>query len=200
MASSDVLHFLLNRRSAGTLAAPGPTHAQLDQMLHAAGAVPDHGRLRPYRFAIVEGEGRAAFGAALARTGVERQPDLAEAKQDKLRDKAFRSPTIAVVIASPKPGKIEVWEQHATAACAGYAIVLAAEALGVGAVWKSVPFTRGKALTELLGLAEQEEMLGFIHLGTPTDAEAPTARSAPEVSEIATLLDGAAVRAYVPGR
>lgn len=200
MPSSDVLDFLVTRRSATTLGAPGPTRAQLDQMLHAAAAVPDHGRLRPYRFAIIEGEGRAAFGDALAKVGVERKPELPASAQDKLREKAFRSPTIAVVIASPKPGKIEVWEQHATAACAGYAIILAAQALGVGAVWKSVPFTRGAALTELFALTAQEEMLGFIHLGTPTGAEAPTARPAVEISEIAVLLDGATAGTYRPAQ
>jgi nitroreductase len=191
------LDFLLGRRSAGTLGEPGPTRAQLDQMLLAAGTVPDHGKLRPYRFAVIEGEGRAAFGEALARSAAERRPDTPAGKLDGIRSKAFRSPTIIAVLASPKPGKIEVWEQHVTAACAGFAITLAADALGVGAVWKSVPFTRGAALAELFGMTEAEEMLGWIHLGTHSAPE-DGVREPVDLGAIATLVDGSGVSRYRP--
>jgi nitroreductase len=97
-------------------------------MLSAAGTVPDHGELRPFRFAVISGDGRTAFGNALAEAARERNPALSDPTLDGIRAKAQRSPTIIAVIASPKPGKIEVWEQTATAACAGYAIVLAASA------------------------------------------------------------------------
>ncbi|HEY4058129.1 MAG TPA: nitroreductase [Kofleriaceae bacterium] len=186
----QMLDFLCGRRSApGNLAEPGPTHAQLDRMLQAAGTVPDHGGLRPYRFAVIEGEGRAAFGEALAKCSAERKPDAPAGAFDKVKSKAFRSPTIIAIIASPKPGKVEVWEQKATAACAGYAITLAAHALGVGAVWKSVPFTRGTALAQLFNLTDAEEVLGFIHLGAHTD-EPLEARPPIEPSSVAVLLNG----------
>jgi nitroreductase len=193
-----MIDFLCARRSAAALEAPGPTRAQLDRILLAAGSVPDHGRLRPFRFAVVEGDGRVAFGDALALAAAERKPELSAAALDGVRAKALRSPTIVVLIASPKAGKIEVWEQHVTAACAGYAITLAAHALGVGAVWKSVPFTRGKALTDVFQLAEAEEMLGWIHLGTPAGAEAPAARPALDLASTAIVLDGSGVTRYRP--
>lgn len=177
------------------LEAPGPTRAQLDAMIAAAGAVPDHGRLRPYRFVVVEADGRAAFGDALAKTASERRPDAPPSLYEKVKAKAFRSPSIVVLIASPKPGKIEVWEQNATAACAGYAVILAAQALGVGAVWKSVPFTKGHALSEALGLSDTEEMLGWIHLGTPAREEAEP-RERLDLASIATVLDGQGRHSY----
>lgn len=195
--STAMLEFLLNRRSADALVEPGPTRAQLDQMLLAAGTVPDHGQLRPYRFAVIEGEGRGAFGEALARVAAERKPEAPPGAFDKMRSKAFRSPTIIAVIASPKPGKIELWEQQATAACTGYAIILAAHALGVGAVWKSVPFTRGRALAELFSLAEGEQMLGWIHLGTVADA-APATRPTLDLGAVAIQIDGSAAAPYRP--
>jgi nitroreductase len=195
---NPMLDFLLSRRSAGTLAQPGPTRDQLDQILLAAGAVPDHGRLRPFRFAVIEGDGRAAFGDALAHAAAERKPELSAAALDGIRAKAFRSPTIIALVASPKPGKVQAWEQHATAACAGYALVLAAHALGVGAVWKSVPFTRGRALSELFGLAETEEMLGFIHLGTAPAAEPPAARPSLDLPSVAVVIDGSGTTPYRP--
>ncbi|CAN5866580.1 nitroreductase family protein [soil metagenome] len=192
----DQIDFLSGRRSApGNLAEPGPTRAQLDRMLQATGTVPDHGAMRPFRLVVIEGEGRTAFGDALAKGAAERKPEAPPGAFDKMKNKAFRSPTIIAIIASPKPGKAEVWEQKATAACAGYAITLAAHAMGVGAVWKSVPFTRGTALAQLFDLTEGEEVLGFIHLGTHTD-EPLEPRPPIDPSSVAVLLAGPAPTPY----
>lgn len=188
----DHLEFLVSRRSATSLGAPGPTREELARVLAAAGAVPDHGLLRPFRFVVAEGDGRAQFGDALAKAAAERNPAMSPSTLEKVRAKAFRSPTVVVLISSPKPGKIERWEQIATAACAGYAIVLAAHALGIGAVWKSVPFTKGVALTETLGLAVDEEVLGWIHLGRPTREEVPPSRAPLDLASMTTVLDGSA--------
>lgn len=190
MTDAALLDLVLARRSAPVLREPGPTHAELSRILAAAGTVPDHGSLRPFRFVVVEGDGRAAFGDALAATAAEHRPGLPAAGLDKLRAKALRSPTLIVLIASPRSDKIERWEQHATAACAGYALTLAAHALGVGANWKSVPFTRGAALTRLLGLTAGEEMFGWIHLGRASDEAAPAPRPPLALADFTTLLDG----------
>lgn len=193
------IDFLINRRSAGSLAAPGPTPDQLANILRAAGAVPDHGALRPFRFVVVEEGGREKFGAALAGAAAEFRPGMPQGALEKMHSKAFRSPTIICVIASIKPGKIEPWEQNVTAACAGYAIVLAAEAVGVGAVWKSTPFTKGAALADALGLTDREEMLGFIHLGTPTSEEPLPARAPVDLATLASVLDGTGRKPFTSG-
>ena len=192
----DFLEFMSSRRSVSTLEEPGPTRDQLDRILRAAGSVPDHGELHPFRFVVAEGDGRGRFGDALAKTAAERRPDAPAALFEKVRGKAFRSPTLIALIASPKNGKIELWEQNATAACAGYAVILAAHALGVGAVWKSVPFTKGRALAEALGMNEQEEMLGWIHLGTPRGDEPASQREPLDLGVVASVLDGEGRRPY----
>ncbi|WP_437959128.1 nitroreductase [Sorangium sp. So ce119] len=194
--SPDLLDLVVGRRSAGALAEPGPSAEQLERILLAAGAVPDHGLLRPFRFVVAEGDGRARFGDALAASAAEHAPGMPEKKLESVRAKAFRSPTVVALIASPKPGKIALWEQSATAACAGYAIVLAAHALGVGAVWKSVPFTKGRALAEALGLRDDEEMLGWIHLGTPVRDEPPAPRPPLAIGDIASVLEPGGLRPW----
>lgn len=191
-----LLDLVSSRRSALSLVAPGPTAAELESMLRAAGSVPDHGLLRPFRFVLAEGEGRARFGDALSAAAAEHAPDASPAKLQKVRDKAFRSPTLLAVIFSPKPGKIELWEQRVTAACAGYAVLLAAQALGVGGVWKSVPFTQGHALSEVLGLTASEEMLGWIHLGTTERDSALPARPPLALEEVVSVLSPEGRAAY----
>lgn len=64
MTDAPLLDLVLARRSAPVLKEPGPTRAELARILGAAGTVPDHGTLRPFRFVVVEGDGRAAFGDA----------------------------------------------------------------------------------------------------------------------------------------
>jgi len=196
-AAATGLEFLLSRRSAtSSLGGPPLSREAVDQILRVASTVPDHGGLKPFRFVVVEEEGRGRFGDALAKTAAERRPELPAVGLEKIRAKAFRSPTIIVLISSPKAGKIETWEQNATAACAGYAIVLAAHALNIGAVWKSVPFTKGKALSETLAMSETEEVLGWIHLGTPTKPdEAPEPRTI-DVATVTTVLDGDGAKPY----
>jgi nitroreductase len=191
------LEFILSRRSATKLGPPGPTDSDLARILSAAATVPDHGQLQPFRFVVVSGDGRATFGAALAKAAKKRKPELSDAALEGVSAKALRSPALIVLIASPKPGKIEAWEQLATAACAGYAIVLAAHALGIGAVWKSVPFTRGKGLKKLLGLGPGEEMLGWIHLGTPTKTAEPI-RKKLDLAALTTVIDGEVPRPFRP--
>jgi nitroreductase len=114
----------------------------------------------------------------------------------KIREKAFRSPTLLALVFSPKGSKIERWEQSATAACAGYAVLLAAQSLGVGAVWKSVPFTRGAGLSAALGMTEDEELLGWLHLGTsPADAVFPP-RPGLDLEQMASVLGAGGLKPF----
>jgi nitroreductase len=180
-AAIDVI---LSRRSHAALVAPGPSAAQLAQILQAGTTVPDHGSLRPYRFLVASGSGRARVGEALVGAMREARPDAPEAALAKVRDKAFAAPTQVLLVASPRVGhKIAQWEQQATAACTGYAIALAAHALGLGAIWKNAPFDRGEALCSLLGLAPHERLLGWINVGTIAGM-----RALPEPPPLDTLV------------
>lgn len=156
---------MLNRQSVKALVEPGPTEEQFELLVRAATTVPDHGELRPYRFLIVSGEGRGAFGDALAAAIDEARPGLQPGYLEKVRAKAFAAPALIAIVASPRAGKIEEWEQLASAACTGFAIVLAAHTLGLGAIWKSIPLDRSPAFRRHLALADGERLLGWVNLG-----------------------------------
>lgn len=168
----SVLQFLLQRRSAVELELPVPSSEQLRHIIEVAATAPDHGTLRPYRFAIIQGEGRERFGEALVDAMASKRPDMPAAIFQKVRGKAFKAPMAVLVIASPVAGKIDRWEQVATAACAGFGLVLGAQALGYGAVWKSSPQMMGPKMAELFQLTEDEEVLGWVNLGTEVGAPA----------------------------
>jgi nitroreductase len=164
----------------GSLAAPRaepardgspPDTQSLTQILETATTVPDHGGLRPWRFAVLIGEGRDRFGEALvAGLREQRGTDLPDSVVDKMRGKAFAAPCAVVLIASPHlESNVPEWEQVASASCTGYAMVLAATALGFGAVWKSAAVLETGPVRSLFGLGDQERLLGWVNLGSPGD-------------------------------
>ncbi len=164
-----------------------PDRATLDQILAAATTVPDHGGLRPWRFAVVGGTGQERFGQALV-DGLHqlRGPDLPEAAVAKMRGKSTAAPCAVMIIASPTlESNVPEWEQVVSASCTGYAMVLAATALGLGAVWKSAAVLDAPAVRQLFDLAAHERLLGWINVGTPAEL-GRKARSEPEQD----LLDG----------
>jgi nitroreductase len=90
------------------------------------------------------------------------------------------------MIASPQlDSNVPEWEQVATASCTGYAMVLGATALGLGAVWKSAAVLDTDPVRELFGLAPHEKLLGWVNLGSPGE---PSRKKSGEPE--ATGLDG----------
>jgi len=136
-------------------------------MVKAAVRVPDHAWLRPWRFLAIQGSRREALGAVFEAALVERNPDADASAHEKARKSPFRAPLVLVVIArlSEHP-KVPLQEQRMSAACAAHAILLAAQAQGYAGVWRTGDAAFDRGVMSELGLAENEEITGFIYLGT----------------------------------
>ena len=173
MSVPPALHALDARRSvpAKQLGAPGPDPATLLRMLASAVRVPDHGKLVPYRFLRITGDARHSLGAFLAERAVQRDPQVSPAQLDKDRQRFSHAPVIITVIASPRPNpKVPEAEQLMTAGCVCFALLQAAQAFGFGAQWLTAWMAFDPAVHAHLGLAEGEQIAGFIHIGTPKTA------------------------------
>lgn len=164
----DALDLLLTRVSVTRLADPAPNAAQMDVILRAALRAPDHGQLRPWRFLTVQGDARERLGALFAEALRLRQPELPDDALAKPRKMPLRAPMVLVVIARVLPHpKIPESEQVLAVACAAHGVLLAAHAQGLGAVWRTGEFAYDPYVAQQLGLADNEQVLGFIYLGTP---------------------------------
>ncbi len=143
-------------------------------MIGAAIRAPDHARLRPWRFLSVEGDRRRALGALFRDALLARNPAADQTAQDKAANAPLRAPVVLIVICqlSEHP-KVPHSEQRLSAGCAAHGVLLAAEALGYAGVWRTgdVAFDRG--FMDALGLAGNEEISGFIYLGTRDGAPKP---------------------------
>lgn len=168
-----------------------PDEDTLTRILQAATTVPDHGGLHPWRFAVVRGPGKERLADALA-AGVEllQGPEVPASVVAKMRDKAFAAPCTIVLIASPDTGSnVPEWEQVASASCTGYAIVLAANALGLGAVWKSAAVLDTPPVRRLFGLTDDERLLGWINVGSPTSRPKKRQPEPPPLAALITVID-----------
>jgi nitroreductase len=190
------LSWLLSRRSAVALVEPGPSAAQMASIFQAAATVPDHGTLRPYRLVWVSGEARGLFGDALGAATQEAKPNLPPEVAKKVRQKAFAAPSLVALISSPREANIAAWEQQTTAACVGYAVTLAAHALGLGAVWKSAAHLDGSELRRVLAMNPREQLLGWILLGTHAAQPPETPRPAVASSSFAGILSADGVTPF----
>jgi nitroreductase len=175
----DAIDLLLTRESALKLDGPAPSEADLDKMFESAVRAPDHGRLRPWRFIVIEGDKRNRLGDLMADAMRNRDPNVSEEMLDRERVKPLRAPTIIVAAAHVQKGhRIMECEQLASAAAAAQNIMLAAHALGFGAMWKTGEPAYDPAVKTALGLNADDEIMGFLYVGTNTGTSSPAPRPA----------------------
>src|SRR6266700_1922691 len=90
----DAIECIMTRRSSGRLVEPAPSAGDLDALLRAAMAGPDHGRLRPWRFVVVRGPGLERLGEVFAKAHAAREPTVPAAELERTRGKPLRAPLI----------------------------------------------------------------------------------------------------------
>ena len=163
----NAIELLLSRGSAVRLAEPAPGEEVLDKVFRAALRAPDHGRMRPWRFKIIRGEGLNRFADLLAESLKGRKPDASEEELSRERQKALRSPMIVVAVARIGPTeKIPEVEQVLSAGAATQNILLALHALGFGGVWKTGAAAYDGMVKSRLGLEASDQIVGFLYVGT----------------------------------
>jgi nitroreductase len=164
---NDLLEFLQTRNSAPRLCEPAPSAAEMNEIFNAAVRAPDHAWLRPWRFIVIHGDRRAALGEVFSASLLRREPDANAVAVEKARSAPLRAPLLVVVIAklSEHP-KVPHSEQRLSAGCAAQAILLAAEAQGYAGIWRTGEAAFDRSVMSELGLTADEEIAGFLYLGT----------------------------------
>ena len=182
----DVLEFLATRRSrpAKTLTLPVPDRAELASLLEMAARSPDHGKLEPWRFVVLE---RAALlRLASAIPGLPEAPDSEAVQKAQAQFDTAHLAVAVIEVQRPSP-KIPAIEQSYSAGAVCLALLNAALAAGWGANWLSGWASHDRTFAEgVMGLAPNERIAGFIHIGTETSA--PPERPRPDMDAITTWL------------
>jgi len=170
------------------LAEPGPDAGQLEMILRAAAAAPDHGELVPWRFVIVPAAARARLAQVFADALLERDPSAAPDQIARAREKAFRAPALmlAVVRDGPPGDEIPLLERLISAGCAIQNMLLMATALGFGSALTGGKALHSTGLRALFSLADEERAICFVSLGTAVRRS--PGRERPQPSRYVTTL------------
>ncbi|HTJ58361.1 MAG TPA: nitroreductase [Devosiaceae bacterium] len=170
-ARPDILDYLRTRRSVGMafLKEPGPSAAELEQILTVGTRVPDHGKLTPWRLVVIAGEARAQVGEKLAEIAQRRHPEYNEASLDVERKRFLPAPvTIMVISKAGHDPKVPEWEQFLSAGNVAFNLQHAAFAMGYAAVWNSRWYSMDSEAGAMLGARYGERIVAFVSIGTPT--------------------------------
>ena len=162
------------------LQTPVPRHL-VQRLIEAACAAPNHHLTQPWRFAVLAGSARESAGrhleAALRARLPEPDSPASAALLAKERAKLLRAPVVIVVAVhqSEDPRVLHTEEVNAgAAACQN--ILLAAQALGLGAMWRTGDTAYDQAVTAGLGFDPGDTIVGFMYIGYPDPAQPPPAR------------------------
>ena len=172
------------------LMAPGPDEGQLDLILRAAAAAPDHRELVPWRFVIIPAAARPRLAEVFGNALRERDPAATPHQIEEAREKAFRGPVLMLaVVRIGSPGEeIPAGERLLSAGCAIQNMLLMATAMGFASALTSGKALQSPGMRALFALAPDEQAVCFVSLGTAERSK--PARLRPEPScYVSTLAD-----------
>jgi len=183
----EALDLLRTRRSVKPveMSGPGPGAAEIDALLTIASRVPDHGKLIPWRFIVFEGDARLKAGESIAAAFKGKYPDATGEQVAFESGRLARAPLVIAVVSRAGPHvKIPEWEQVLSAGAAAMNLVTAAHALGYAANWITEWYAYDRGVLDALGLASNEKIAGFVHIGRVK--EKPEDRPRPPLGDIVT--------------
>lgn len=167
---------LLARHSPWPLADPAPSQPELDLVFDMALRAPDHGTLRPWRFAVVAGGARQALGDVFVEAARLRDP---QADAERVRAKALAAPLVIAMAVRIRAGhKVPDIEQVMSGAAAAMNMLNALHLLGYGGFWATGANSHDERVRRALGFGAQDRLLGFLYVGTPLRATAAPERPA----------------------
>ena len=181
-------HALITGRfsvSPKRLVAPGPSAAQLQHMVEAAGCAPDHELLRPWRLIHIAASQREALADVFVRALLELLPAAPADAQTQSRQKAFRAPELVLAVARLDPPHRDVpeAERYVALGAALMNLLLSAHGMGFAAMLTSGHALRTACFADAFGLHSGERAVCFVSIGTATEVRR---RSRPSAHELMT--------------
>ena len=173
----DTIEAIHTRMSVGKMRTQPVEREKIEQLLDAGAQAPNHYKVRPWRFVVISGSARARLGDVMAEVFHRRFPELQPEALQKEHLKPLRSPVIiAVGVDAPGEAKVQEIENICAAAAACENILLAAQALGLGAHWRTGDAARNPEIKHFLGFSENQHLIAFLYIGYPEVEMVPPAR------------------------
>jgi nitroreductase len=173
----DVFDTIHQRHSHKKVKQEAVPRELIEKMLDAAVQAPNHYKVRPWRFIGLTGEARHKLGDAMSASLRERHPEFPQEAFDKAHATPLQAPlVIAVGVDKPSETKVLEIENICAAAAATENLLLAAQALGLGAKWRTGEWARDIKVKEFLGFQPEQHIIGFVYVGYPELHDEPAPR------------------------
>jgi nitroreductase len=182
-----LIDYLRERHSTpvAQIKGPGPGEAELEEIVTSAVRVPDHGKLAPWRLVVYRGDICKSLGETFLELALRKNGDLTDAAREAELVRFTRAPVVVGVISTAAPHvKIPEWEQVLSAGAVCLNMLMACEARGYVANWRTEWIAYDEQALKALGVKEGEKVAGFVHIGS-SDFPVPD-RPRPQLSDILT--------------
>ena len=173
----ELFEAIYKRHSQGKVTQDRLPRETIEKLLDAAVQAPNHYKVRPWRFVVLTGGARDKLGDVMSASQQDRHPDFPQEAFDKTRSLPLRAPVlIAVGADKPSEEKVLEIENVCAVAAAIQNLLLAAQALGLGAKWRTGEWARDTKVKEFLGFSADQHIVGFIYVGYPEFTPEPAQR------------------------
>jgi len=164
----ELLELIQTRHSIPKVKPDPIPKVMIEKLLAAAVQAPNHHRVRPWRFVVLQGAARERLGESMANSLKNRNPDVLEEALAVERARPQRAPLlIAVGVDKPSEPKVLEIENVCAAAAACQNLLLAAHDLGLGAMWRTGPAALDPQVKAFLGFTPDQHLIGFLYIGYP---------------------------------
>ena len=173
----DLLEAIHTRQSIPKVKPDPVPRPLVEKLLSAAVQAPNHHRVRPWRFVVIEGEARQRLGDIMAQSLKKRQPETLEPALEVERSRPLRAPLlIAVGVDKPREAKVVETENICAAAAAAQNLLLAAHGLGLAGMWRTGPAASDPDVKSYLGFEPDQHLISFLYIGYPEADRPPVER------------------------
>lgn len=157
------IELLLQRQSNPLVTSPAPDQQALDKILAAGMRAPDHACLQPWHFTVITDAGLQRLSDLFVVSSNQQTANI-----EKIAKMPFRAPMIIVISSQfTQHEKVPHQDQLITVGCCAHAMQMAAFSLGFGAMWRTGDLAFNAQVKNGLGVKEQDEIVGFLYIGTP---------------------------------
>ncbi len=173
----NILDAITTRQSIGNVKPDPIPPALIKLLLHAAVQAPNHYRVRPWRFVVLEGHGLESLGEVFAQAFLRDHPEVSSEVLEKEKQKALRAPLVIVVgVDLPSEPKVLEVENICAASAAVENLLLAAHDQGLAAKWRTGNHAQDPLVKEFLGFTPDQTIIALVYLGYPVSPPAPINR------------------------
>lgn len=178
MNPAELDHLIRSRRTSMLVDDRPVPFGLVEELCALAQWAPNHKRTWPWRFTLVDGQGRARLGEVIA-DAMQAHGDPPE-KVTKARGKYLRTPATLVVGSAPGDSPDRTAENRDATAAGIQNLLLAATARGLATYWGSCPKGANDPVADLCGFEPGTHVAAIIYLGWPTTS--PAAPDRPPVT------------------